>query len=377
MPGARLGRLSQRLRRRDRAHQVRQHAVAVATEIAAVGYTQRETADLLHVTARTLRHWRHHLPIGASTVRLAGRPARRSSLAERSAVLDYLDQYGPGLGLAPLRHAFPQFTRAELEDLLLRYRRVWRARHRQPLHVLEWTTPGAVWAIDYAEAPNPIDGIGAHRLAVRDLASGRQLLWQPLPEATAWSTATALAPLFTLHGPPLVLKQDNGSPFAAGLVQTLLQDCGITPLFSPPYTPRYNGSIEAGIGALKVRSEAHAARHGRAGAWTLDDVVAARLEANVYAQPRGPHGPSPNQSWALRSSIAPQQRLSFRHAVEDHRCTVRDELGLPPNGPWSDAAARNVDRAAIRHALVEHGYLNIARRTIPPLIPRRKEEVVS
>ena len=43
-----------------------------------------------------------------------------------------LDLYGPGLGLLPLREAFPLMNRAELEDLLHRYCRVWRQRHRRP-----------------------------------------------------------------------------------------------------------------------------------------------------------------------------------------------------------------------------------------------------
>ena len=35
-------------------------------------------------------------------------------------MLHYLDQYGPGVGLPPLREAFPMMTRAELDDLLRR-----------------------------------------------------------------------------------------------------------------------------------------------------------------------------------------------------------------------------------------------------------------
>jgi transposase InsO family protein len=375
-PAKRLGRLSQRLQRREREAQVRHHAVEIATDIAAVGYTQTEIADLLRITARTLRQWRHDVQLAPAKVQLAGRPAARSTPAQRNQVIDYLDLYGPGLGLPPLREAFPLMTRAELEDLLLRYRRVWRKRNRQPLHVLEWTTPGTVWAMDFAEAPSIIDGISKYLLAVRDLASGRQLLWYPLREPTAAATAEALAPLLAILGPPLVMKTDNGSPFTAPPVAALLAGFGVTQLFSPPRTPSYNGSIEAGIGSLKARTEAHSARHGRLGAWTCDDVTAARLEANAYARPRGQHGPTPDESWATRPSIAPEQRVSFHHAVEDHRCTVRTELQLP-DGDLPDAQQREVDRAAIRQALVELGFLTFSRRSIPQPLWRRKAEVVS
>jgi transposase InsO family protein len=375
-PDRRLGRLRQRRCRSERARTVRQHAVAVAAEIAGVGSSRREAARLLHITDRTLRDWHRREKLQTCPLHLVGRPAARSTPVVRNAVLDYLDEHGPGLGLPPLRAAFPHLARAELDDLLHRYRRVWRERHRRPLHVLHWATPGTVWAIDFAEAPHIIDGIGSDLLAVRDLASGRQLLWQPIPAANAIVTSELLAMLFVRHGAPLVLKSDNGSAFGAPPVATLLDSFGITPLFSPPYTPSYNGSIEAGIGSLKIRTDAHAARHGRPGFWTGDDVAAAQLEANTYARPRGPHGPSPDESWAARTSIPPEQRLSFRHAVEDHRCTVRQELGLSPRDTDSIATQRTVDRAAIRRALVGLGYLQVARRFIPPPIPRQKAEAI-
>jgi transposase InsO family protein len=366
----RLGRLGQRRQRHDRARQVRQHAVAIAREIAAVGYTQHETAKLLRITDRTLRNWCRKEKLSTVLLCLAGRPAARSTPDARNAVIDYLDEYGPGLGLPPLRAAFPHFTRAELDDLLHRYRRVWRERHRRPLHILNWTTPGAVWAMDYAKAPNTLDGIGRILFAVRDLASGQQLLWQPICAANALATAEMLAMLFVRHGAPLVLKNDNDSAFGAPEVAILLDEFRVTPLFSPPYTPSYNGAIEAGIGSLKDRTDAQAARHGRPGFWTGDDIAAARLEANAYTRPRGLHEPTPDEYWNARSSIPEDQRLSFRHAVEDHRCSVRDKLGLPV-GTDSVATHRTVDRAAVRQALVGLGYLQFTRRLIPPVIVHR------
>jgi transposase InsO family protein len=348
----------------------------VAADIAAVGYTRTEIADLLHVTARTLRQWRHAgIPAGDS-IRLIGRPAHRSAPGHRNAVIQYLDLYGPGVGLPPLRAAFPTMTRAELDDLLARYRRVWRHRHRQPLHVLEWTAPGTVWAMDFAEAPTVIDGVGAYLLAVRDLASGQQLLWQPLRDATAAVAAEALAGLLAVLGAPLVLKSDNGSAFGAPPVATLLHNFGVLSLFSPPHTPSYNGSIEAGIGSLKARTAAHAARHGRPGCWTWDDVAAAQLEANATARPRGLNGPTPDEAWAARASIPTGDRVSFAELVEDHRWTARRELVLPPSGPLPVMTERAVDRIAIRCALVDRGVLLFSRRSIPQPIPRQKTEAI-
>ena len=90
---------------------MRRHAVAVAADIAAVGYTRTEIADLLHVTARTLRQWRHAGSLAADSIRLIGRPAHRSAPGRRNAVIHYLDLFGPGIGLPTLRAAFPMMTR--------------------------------------------------------------------------------------------------------------------------------------------------------------------------------------------------------------------------------------------------------------------------
>jgi transposase InsO family protein len=376
-PTERNAKAAQRLAEQRRQELVRQHAVALASEIAAVGYTKTETAQLLHITDRTLRQWQHNLDQAIANSRPTGRPAVRSSVLERNRVIHYLDEFGPGVGVWTLREAFPNLGRNELDDLLHRYRRVWRLNHRQPIHVLEWTQPGTVWAMDFAEAPNIIDGIGKYLLAVRDLASGRHLLWLPLRDATSPAAAEALANLLVIFGPPLVLKSDNGSAFGAPAVATLLNNFGIMPLFSPPHTPSYNGSIEAGIGSLKARTAAHAARHGHPGTWTLDDAFAALEEANAYARPHGPQQPSPNEFWRARTSIAVAERLSFQQLVEAHRCGARQELELPPEGDLPPMSARQVDRLAIRRALVEHGELIIRRSSIPPRIPRPKPEVVS
>jgi hypothetical protein len=46
--------------------------------------------------------------------------------------------------------------------------------------------------MDFSEAPRPIDGVYPYLLAVRDLASHQQLLWQPVLDMTADTTIEAL-----------------------------------------------------------------------------------------------------------------------------------------------------------------------------------------
>ena len=144
------------------------------------------------------------------------------------------------------------------------------------------------WAIDFTGPCQPVDGRYPYLLGVRDLASGQQLLGLPVEEATAETAATALASLFMIHGAPLVLKSDNGSPFTAGLVGQLAHDFGVELLFSPPGMPRYNGAIEASIGSLKKRTQHAAYLAGHAGLWTSADLDRARALANRVARPRGP-----------------------------------------------------------------------------------------
>jgi len=337
-----------------------------------LGWLWNDIAEWLHVAGRTLRHWcRQLLDLFKPPVPL-GRPRDRSPRDIRNEVIHFLDEFGPGVGVPSLHDCFPTLTRGELDELLKRYRRVWRQRHRVPLHVLHWPVPGRVWAIDYAEAPAPIEGRFDYLLAVRDLATGMQLLWQPVAAATGANAALALRSLFAVHGTPLVLKSDNGSHFTADAVQALLREAKVACLFSPPHWPRYNGAIEAGIGSMKQRSEAYAARAGHPGSWTWDHVAGAFAEANSIARPPLLDGASPEDAWSVRTRVTPDERDAFAARVEAHRnneirqhnaCEINDD------GVWSQ---REMARKAIRHALEERGYLHYQRRRILPQIPKPK-----
>jgi hypothetical protein len=178
-----------------------------------------------------------------------------------------------------------------------------------------------------------------------------------------------LATLFAHHGAPLVLKSDNGSHFDNAGVQELLRMWNVAHLFSPPHWPRYNGAVEAGIGSLKSRTDACAARHGL---WTWDDVAAALREANTFARPRGERGPSPDELWRLRSPIATTERHRFAASVSRQMTLRNPEADSCEAGQSEVQSMRGSAREAIRLALEECGYLTYTRRRIPPPIPRRK-----
>jgi transposase InsO family protein len=202
-------------------------------------------------------------------------------------------------------------------------------------------------------------------LAVRDLASGMQLAWTPLIDATGASVLKEMQVLFTIHGAPLVLKSDNGSAFRADELKRLLRLWQVWPLYSPPGRPGYNGSIEAAIRSLKTRTQLEAYRNGHAGMWTSADLDAARDLANTIARPRGHQEATPAAAWDARRPPTRGEHEAFATLVREREALARcqDHIAL-------DAALDHYEQAALHRrvltqALVESGLLTITRRPIP------------
>jgi len=116
--------------------------------------------------------------------------------------------------------------------------------------------------------------------------------------------------------------------FTADSTRELVKKWGVFLLLSPPHCPSYNGSIEAGICSLQAeaceaagaapnmaRTDHHAARNGRPGEWSCEDIEAARLEANETARPWGSKGPLPDEVWRSRTPITEEERDALRWAV--------------------------------------------------------------
>ncbi len=304
-------------------------------------------------------------------LRVRGRPVEDLDRDTRAGILAVFSLMGPHATLAALRDLFPEVARGALESLLERCRTVYRRRSRWLVHTLRWTRPGTVWATDFTEPPAPIDGQYRRLLLVRDLGSGRQILALPCDGERAGLVVAALRFLLQLYGPPLVLKMDNGSAFISAEVEALLQEHGVFALFSPPGTPAYNGSVEAGIGSLEVRAFYESARHDRPGEWTCDDVAAACRQANDTAHPWGLGGPTPQTAWERRSRITEIEAQQFRSAYDHHRerqCVEREIQPWQERSHWLRAS---IDRVALSRALIERGHLLIrSRRVTPPITLR-------
>lgn len=358
--------------RRQAQRQVRVGVVATATWLQRRGDTREQTAARLGLNTTTLKSWQAGWRLHRLTLRPRGRPAQHADRSLRAQILELFRLAGPGLGVPALQSIFPDVARAELAELARRYRYAYRRLGALLLYALRWTQPGRVWAIDFTDPPSRIDGQFDKLLVVKDLASGYGVDALPAPAETADLVAARLDALFLQHGAPLVLKSDNGGPFVGEPVAQLLARHRVLPLTSPPRTPRYNGSIEAGIGALKTRAHYEAARNDRPGHWICDDVEAARCQANTLARPFGPTAATPEVAWRHRAAITSWEREAF-HQVYDARMREQPEApGVQRSLPFGQRCDPAAHRVALTRALIEGAYLLVRRRRVSLPIPRHK-----
>jgi len=352
--------------RRRRERDARKRAIAFTRWARRRGLPLPQAARHLGLSPRTLGRWDRRWNTDHIPPDPLGRPRRLAEPLQCLQVVQHLQDAGPTLGLPALRATFPNLARSQLAELQQQGRDRWLEDHAIFADTLEWLVPGTVWATDFSQTPVPIEADIRNLLAVRDLASHKQLSLLPAARADARIAVDAFEFLFATCGPPLVLKDDNGPPFISDLLADLLDRWGVIQLLSPKYCPRYNGSIEAGFGASNTRIFFEAVRHGRFDHWTFDDVEAARQLANCAGRPWGSAGPTPQHAWDARTPITPNQRLDFAQSVADHTRLVRLELGLAPGETLDRTARATVAREAIGRALEGLGYLQRRRRRITP-----------
>lgn len=249
---------------------------------------------------------------------------------------------GPSVSVATLQAWCPTASRRAIAQWR---RREWRRRQRAT--VVQWRRPGRVWAMDFSHPPQPIDGQDRALLQVRDLASHYQLAALPVRRATAGPVCGLLDALCASAPPPLVLKIDNGSAFTSRPLRAWAAAAGTTLLYSPPRCPRYNGAIEASIGALGTRAHHAAVAAGHPGYWTCDDIEAARVAANTIAHPPAS---TPLAQWQHATPISRAERRGF----VAHCAAARAR--------FDETSPRVQQRLAIVDTLQRKGYVSMTRR---------------
>jgi len=241
---------------REAERDVRRHVVAFDRWSGGLGLGHAEAAHCLGMAPGSLAFWAHRWRRQRLPARPLGRPCRRSDPRVRNEAIGLMHCVGLEINMAAVQASFPAMARREVQNLHARFRHHCGQEGQRLLHVLHWHRPGAVWATDHVEPARPIDGRWPYLLAVRDLGERRPACLAagagrdvglddrgpPVAVAGTWATAGAeVRQRIGLRGP--------------AHAWSFLERWQVLPLFSPPYTPEYNGACEAGHDAMKLAYE--------------------------------------------------------------------------------------------------------------------------
>jgi len=218
-----------------------------------VRWPYQRLCRFLGVPYGSFRRWKQRLAQGQPT-RFPPGPKKLAPLSLEElrgvvACLHHGHERSWGVG-ALYRRYHTQVSRRELDTLTATVRQALAQQHQADRCHITWQVPGLVWALD----DTALARVSSHLLRlhqVQDLASrykfppwvGEQILGE--------AVARRLEQLFVQHGPPLVLKRDNGSNLNQHAVDALLARYLVIPLNSPPQYPPYNGGMERAVRELK------------------------------------------------------------------------------------------------------------------------------
>jgi hypothetical protein len=202
----------------------------------------------------TLRRWRDRRR-RSSPIRRQPGPAKHTALPvadfrSRVAHLDHGANRTRGTG-SIIRDFAPFISRRRAQAFFERLRRHHLRRLRDARLHVTWHLPNLAWAIDALHLQSSPADPGVVVVLARDLASHFHFEPLVLPAESAMHNLDWLQRLCSRHGPPLLLKRDNGAPFNASILDDFIATKGILPLNSPIRRPSYNGAIEHAVGSFK------------------------------------------------------------------------------------------------------------------------------
>jgi transposase InsO family protein len=211
-------------------------------------------SESLGVPYANFRRWKHRLACGQPALLKPGpkkvAPLNLDELRGHLCHLQHGRERSRGVGELYQQYQ-SQISRRDLEVLTKTVRRELHQQHQAELRHIAWHVPGLVWSLDDAELVRFADQ-KLHLHQVQDLAS--RYKFTPLVGGPVLGEGVALhlEQLFLQHGPPLVLKRDNGSNLNHQAVDELLARYLVIPLNSPPHYPPYNGGMECGVREVKT-----------------------------------------------------------------------------------------------------------------------------
>lgn len=354
------GRNEQRPRRLAE-HQRRTRVAWGARRVKEAGGTYREVAQRLGVSDQTLRRWRTQRLEDA--MRWRGRRPTRTSRELRQALLDDLKENGFQLSVESLQQCHRSLAKREVIDLVRRARAVMsrRGRYRR---TESWQRAGSAWSLDHTDEDG---GRKAPRLVVRDLAARKNLAAEAVPDKQLGGVIATLDTLIEKHGAPLVIRADGA--FAGKRMGQYLGLRGVMRWVTRPGSPWENGAVERANGDLKRRVkglEEVTSEELR----VSDSLFARALEqSNRRVHPRDFGGRTPQEVWAARRRIQPDERVAFQERFNS--ILAEESCGL-----YCEAVEEKirveVERGALERALIELGYLKVRSvRITPPISTRR------
>lgn len=192
----------------------------------------------------TIRRWQQRARDGQPLIQKPG--PRKTKATPWSALQRQIQSLAHGRQrshgtLALYQEHRHEISRRDLSQLV-------REERDQRLHDMkriQWLRPGLAWSIDATTYQ------GSKLIPLHDLASRYRLAPLLSSREEGVQIAAYLDESFRQHGPPLLLKRDNGSPFNCQQVEAVLAEHGVLSLNNPPHYPRYNGAMEKSIGDFK------------------------------------------------------------------------------------------------------------------------------
>jgi transposase InsO family protein len=367
----------------DRQREVREAQRQVKLDVLAFvrwrighGESLGAAAHQLKLPERTIQQWWTRWRSDRLRPVSRGRAPDPLEVELKEEIQGFIEMVGPDIGVATLKAQFPAAPRGALAHLLALHRFELLGKGAKVIQRLHWNQPGTTWAMDYMFPPRPVEGWFRAILVVRDLATKLILAAMPVRNADQNATVDLLTAMFAEHGAPFVIKSDNGSHFTGQEATEFFERHRVLHLRSPPRYPQFNGSVEAGIGAMRTWAHHRAASAGRADNWTLDDVLAAVLTVNHLGRPHGDGSPTPVELWRERHGSTTLEREEVMQSYYMERFRAEREEAASA-GAGSGADPLRVTRVAIVRSLISLGLIVYSRSRITPGYKFRKYAGIS
>ncbi len=246
----------------------RRRIITLINEAVAAGARLLRACDVLNLSMRTIQRWR----LSDGNVREDARPtawrptpSNKLSDDERLRILQTINQ--PEFANLPPGAIVPTLADRELfigsESTIYRVMKeakqlCHRGKARRPSHnrpkPFTATGPNEIWCWDITWMPAAVKGHYCYLYMIMDVYSRKIVGWEVHLAESAWLGADVIekaALRERLHGKPLVLHSDNGSPMRASALLTKLYELGITASNSRPRVSDDNAFIESLFKTLK------------------------------------------------------------------------------------------------------------------------------